>query len=344
MLDPERLLSAMPLIGDQVKIVYFLTSYQSPKLLIRTLRTIRRGDPDAHIVLHHDTFQSQISEGEFADLGVHLFTSDHPIIWGDLTLEAVRWRVFRWMLAELDFDWVVLLSEQDYPIAALPEFHKYLAQGSFDAVIDAQLVDPAADFDDVEEIRNRCSYSYAALPNTGLARRFSPGTRAKLRRSRVILYSACNRAQPWIHFQTFPEALQLPTKIGVRRSSERFRPDFSFWFHSAWYALSRRAVEHVIRFLDANPEFVRFAARSIIPLEFATGSIVLNDPQLRVKNAAIHYVRFDQPGSARPDFLHEADLPAVFNSGCFFARKFSLDDTRVLDLLDERVLAGLSAH
>ncbi len=327
-----------------MRIVYFLTSYQSPKLLVRTLRTIRQSDPTGHIVLHHDTFQTPISEAEFAGLGVHLFTSDHPIIWGDLTLEAVRWRVFRWMLAELEFDWVVLLSEQDYPIAALADFHTYLGQGGFDAVIDAQLVSPTADFDDVTEIRKRCSFSYTALPNTGLTRRLSPAAQARLRRSRVLLFSACNRAQPWIRFQTFPEPLHLPTKVGLRRSSERFRPDFPFWFHSAWYALSRRAVEHVIRFIDAHPDFVRFAERSIIPLEFATGSIVLNDPQLRVENAAIHYVRFDQPGSARPAFLHEADLPAALQSGCFFARKFSLDDTRVLDLLDERVLTPPVTH
>jgi hypothetical protein len=48
---------------------------------------------------------------------IHVMTSDSPIIWGNIDLETVRGWVFRWTLENLDFDWLIMLSEQDYPIA-----------------------------------------------------------------------------------------------------------------------------------------------------------------------------------------------------------------------------------
>ena len=48
---------------------------------------------------------------------IHVMTSDSPIIWGNIDLETVRGRVFRWTLENLDFDWLIMLSERDYPIA-----------------------------------------------------------------------------------------------------------------------------------------------------------------------------------------------------------------------------------
>jgi len=130
---------------------------------------------------------------------------------------------------------------------------------------------------------------------------------------------------------------RLPTRIGIRASKTPFDAAFPCWFIDCWYALSRKALEHVTDFVDTHPEFVRYYARTVIPLESATGSIVLNDAELTVDNRSLHTIRFSAPVSGRPDVFGYADLDYLRSSGGVFARKFESTDTDVLDELDKTI-------
>lgn len=322
-----------------MRIAYFITSYQSPDAVLRLVKTIRRGDPDGHIVCHHDVHSSSIDEAAVRELGVHLLTSDHRIIWGDMTLEALRWRAYQWMLDNLDdFDWIVLLSEQDYPIAPLAELKQHLAESACDALLPGERVDRIANLDNRRDALLRYGFTYWLMPQTGLARRLPARLKHHLRRARVIACSRANDLQSWVNFYIFPEALDLPTRVGIRREQPGYRADFPAWFHPAWFALSRRAAERVIRFIDEHPDYESYVSRTVIPLESATGSILFNDPAITVKSEVIHYVRFGDLESGRPDIFGAADVDALTTSGHYFARKFSLGDAAVLDLLDAHVL------
>lgn len=325
-----------------MRIAYFITSYQSPAAVLRLVDTIRRGDPDGHIVLHHDVHNTPIDEAAVRASGVHLLTSDHPIVWGDMTLEALRWRAYRWMLDNLeDFDWIVLLSEQDYPIAPLSQLKKHLEESGCDALLPGERADQVENPDNRRDAILRYGYDYRLMPRTGIARRLPPRIAHYLRSARVIAYSKVNDLQSRVQFYVFPEALDLSTKIGLRRRCVGWRPDFPAWFHPAWFALSRRAAEHVIRFIDDHPDYASYAATTVIPLESATGSILFNDPELTVRSSVIHYVRFGDPESGRPDIFDVTDVEELVTSGHYFARKFALADTAVLDALDTHVLGGI---
>ena len=322
-----------------MRIAYFITSYQSPEAALRLVSTLRRGDPEGQVVVHHDVHQTAIDEGAVRAAGAHLLTSEHPIGWGDMTLEALRWRAYRWILDHLDdVDGIVLLSEQDYPIAPLAELKQHLAESDCDALLPGEQADRVENPDNRRDAVLRYGYTYRKMPTTGLARRLPGRLPHYLRSARVILYSRLNDLQSRVQFYVFPEALGLPTKIGLRRPVVGYRPDFPAWFHPAWFALSRRAAEHVVRFVDSHPDYESYAAATVIPLESATGSILFNDPELTIRSAVIHYVRFGDPESGRPDIFGVDDVPELVSSGHFFARKFGLGDTAVLDLLDAHVL------
>ena len=322
-----------------MRIAYFLTSYQSPDAVLRLVRTLRRGDPDCHIVLHHDVHRTPLDQDAVREAGVHLLTSDHPIVWGDMTLEALRWRAYRWMLDNLDgFDWVVLLSEQDYPIAPLAQLKARLESADCDALLPGERADQVEDLNARRDTILRYGYEYRTMPSTGIAGRLPARLKHVLRRARVFAYSRIGDVQKRVHFYFFPEALDLPTKLGVRLPQLGYRPDFPAWFHPAWFALSRRAVECVVQYVEAHPDYVRYAARTIIPLESATGSILFNDPSITTIWSVIHYVRFSDPASGRPDVFDLDDVDELVNSGHFFARKFPLGDAAVLDALDSHVL------
>jgi hypothetical protein len=112
------------------------------------MKIVRRALPGAPIVVHLDVFQTPFDSSLFAGMpDIHVMTSDSPIIWGDIDLETVRWRVFRWTLENLDFDWLIMLSEQDYPIAPLRNLENRLAtsDAGADAIVGGVAIEKIKD-------------------------------------------------------------------------------------------------------------------------------------------------------------------------------------------------------
>jgi hypothetical protein len=321
-----------------VRLAYFITSYGAGPQLDRLVRTLRRGDPDAAVVVHHDPSTHRLDPDLFADLpDVHLLTAAEPIIWGDITLEAARWRVFRWILDNLDVDWVMLLSEQDYPVAPAAELHAHLAGGGADAYLYGM---PIADIGD-DELRRECEkrylYQYVSLPSSGIERRLPGSWQRRLKQLRRKAFGAVARLQRQVLFYATPEALDLPSRIGLRARRTPFDADFPCWLNDSWFAASRTALTHLLDHLDAHPELVRYYERTVIPLESATATVLLNDPTLTITRTSFHEIRWTDPRSGRPDVFTTDDVDHLLTSGAYFARKFGSADIEVLDRLDAMI-------
>jgi len=318
----------------KLRLAFFLTSYGPGEQLHRLVTTLRRAEPNAPIVIHHDRFQNELDGELFADdPDVHILTSDAPIVWGDMTLEAARWRVFRWILENLDIDWVVLLSEQDYPIKPLSALRERIAASCADAFILGERIDRVEDPERAREGEKRYLYQYTSLPSSGLEKRLPRPVARVVRPVRHMLFSAINRLQKRVLFYMTPRALGLATRVGVR-PTPLFDDDFPCWVNDCWCTLSRTALEHLVRYLDEHPEFVRWYERTVIPLESATATVLFNDPELHVSNQTLHEIQWSSARDGRPDFFHEGDLGLLRESDAFFARKFSSDQPGVLDALD----------
>ncbi|HEV7950222.1 MAG TPA: beta-1,6-N-acetylglucosaminyltransferase, partial [Glaciihabitans sp.] len=164
--------SDVPPSAEAVRIAYFISSYGSGAQLLRLVLTLRHAEPDSPIVIRHDVFQNKLDPDLFANVDqVYVLAGDQPITWGDMTLEAARWSVFRWILTHLDVDWVVLLSEQDYPIRPLSELRQQIVDSRADALLVGERVDHIADPELRREFELRYFYNYTSLPNIGLERR-----------------------------------------------------------------------------------------------------------------------------------------------------------------------------
>jgi hypothetical protein len=137
---------ASPPTSQDVRIAYFITPYQSVEQLLRPMKILRRAQPGAPIVVHLDVFRTPFDSSLFAGIpDIHVMTSDSPIIWGDIELETVRGRVFLWTLENLDFDWLIMLSEQNYPIAPLRNLENRLATSDADAIVGGVTVEEIKD-------------------------------------------------------------------------------------------------------------------------------------------------------------------------------------------------------
>lgn len=125
--------------------------------------------------------------------------------------------------------------------------------------------------------------------------------------------------------------LRLPIK-------RRFPQGFVAYGGSAYWCLSREAVDHIRHFLGAHPAFYRFFTHVDVPDEIIFHTILLNSP-LRgsLVNDDLRYI--DWTRQPLPAILGVDDFEALASSPKLFARKF---DPRVhaeiLDLVDRELL------
>ena len=157
--------------GGYLRIAFFVSAYRSSAQLTRLVHTMRRAEPEAPIVIH-DSFDLPLQPDLFASVSdVHVLRTDRRIVWGDMSLESARWEVFRWVRRNLDIDWLVLLSEQDYPIAPLAVLRTRLARGGADAVMFGRRIE-ALPADGLRiECTRRYLYRYFSFPSLRIEQR-----------------------------------------------------------------------------------------------------------------------------------------------------------------------------
>ena len=72
-------------LNSDLQIVYFISSYRSSRQLMRLVHTLAMIEPNSQIVIHHDSSGFVMDKLLFWGMPqVHLLTSEHPIVWGDI--------------------------------------------------------------------------------------------------------------------------------------------------------------------------------------------------------------------------------------------------------------------
>lgn len=323
------------------RVLYFVTSYRRPEQVLRLVGTIGQESPGAEILIHHDQFRSRLDAAEVTRVTrrARLLSSPAPLKWGDFSVVDMHWRCFEWALDRVDFDWLIMLSEQDYPVWPLAKTEGLLQDSGSDIFVRAEPVD-ATDRGPDALSYHRYFFSYAEVPGAAIAQRYPVPWARAWRRWRQRAVNRINR-QPgrMIRAETYPDG--MPTRFGVRRNTTPFSSSFPCWVGEAWFSLSRPAVAEVVSFSKSHPFYRRYYIRTIVPEESATVSIVLNSPRLRVEARNLHFERWSDRYSGHPDVLRRDDLDEIIGSGMPFARKFDLDtDAGVMGALDaERRLA-----
>ena len=206
-----------------MRTAFLVLNHRPPAQLLRLLRTLRSGDRDAPLVVHHDRFRSNFNESALEPLGsAHLLTSDVPVKWGDFSIVDVYWQSLAWMLEHVEFDWVVVLSAQDYPIKPLRALEDMLSQSDADVFMHAEKIDDIAYGRGRWERRRRYLYQYRDRPAAPV-----PAHAGVLHRvghlTQEFVFASLNILQPYVHFYKLPDG--LPRCVGVRARSTPFERD-----------------------------------------------------------------------------------------------------------------------
>jgi hypothetical protein len=298
-----------PVSAPAVKLAYLVVSHRNPRQVLRLVGALTEG-PAAHVFVRHDQRQSRLAAADVEQAGGRLIDDGLPVEWGAWSQLHMLLASLERVAGELDPDWLMLLSGQDYPLRPLAQIEQRLASTGHDAYLrdSWQLQTHGLPPPPADEFFLR--YAYFHLP--------APALRWFPRRLRRAVYYR-----------------DRPRRLGIRLPRLPFGEDLRCWVSSDWPTLDRRALQSVLTTKREERRLMRHYRRTVAPAESFFATALMNDPALRVADDDRRFVRF-RPGAPSPDVLTSTDLAELQSSGADFARKFDTGvDARVLDLLDE---------
>ena len=316
-----------------MSVLYLITSHRDPDQVLRLARTLRRGSPGSAIAIHHDRSRSTLDPAPFQEMDdVYLLPFSVPVEWGGMSIVEMNLRSFRWVLRHLEFDWLILLSGQDYPIRPLHEIEAALRSADHDGFLEAPAeVSDRIAVPDPSRIRYsfafRYFYRYVTLPRW--PRNVPPRVRRPMS---AALWKVLPRVQDVVFLHPMPAGERA--RLGFRRLRTPFTESFRCYKASPWFTLRWRAVERLAVIGPREQSLWRYYRRTAIPDESYFQTILFNDRSFRFHPDNMVFSKWN-PGSGSPEVLTRADVPELVRSGKFFARKFDVTvDPATLDDVD----------
>jgi hypothetical protein len=253
-------------VSDRPRIAYLVTSHRLPEQVLRLVTLLRRGSPQATILVHHNDVECTVDRAALAAVGADVVEPPTPVQWGEFSQVAMLLRCIRRLLAGSPFEWLVLLSGQDYPIRPLDEVERELGTRGFDAYIEMFRCERPASYADYDEFASRYHYRWHVVPNAlrGPALWLAP------------------HVQPFVRARTLPAGL----RIGVPARRSPFGAGLVCHYGPDWFTLSRRAAEAVERFADDRPDVVRHFRQTLCPSESFVHTILAGEPGLTLATIA----------------------------------------------------------
>lgn len=295
---------------------YLLFTHRNIPGIARLVQTIQRQDPDGEIWISHDQegeagVETLAQPGKVTVvLGHHRERGDFSLLSGTLELMEVA------VTGQADF--FVCLSGEDYPCRPLGEMREDLAISGDGWLHTFPALDPVESDWAYGLARQRYHFRWFVGPKipTSWSRRLRP-------------LHALNRVQPWF---------RVNVAYGRLRVAARRRPllaDSDWYGGSAWWTLSREAVEHVLEITRSREDLMDWARHSIAVDESFFQTVLSTAPGLSFDGDGRRYFDFAATGLGHPKNLTVDDLPAIRASNAYFCRKVNDDD--LVERLDDLI-------
>lgn len=297
------------------KVAYLILAHKEPEQLARLIR--RLGQPGARFFVHID---AKASLAGFAAClsalpeDVTLVRERENGLWGDLGIVKATINGLEQIGREFhDFDHVVLLSGQDYPIKSAEEITDF-----FDAHRGTTFME-------------REAYPVARLRGGGLHR--VHGHTFTFLGKRRTYHPRANRPR----MSRSERLINLVLGARVAFMRERVMPlEMKPYYGSQWWSMSRETARDVVEFVRRTPGYVRFYEHALLPDEGFFQTIVMNtDVAEETVDDNLRLVVFE-PRAPHPVTLDETRMDQILGSKALFARKFE-PGSPVLDAIDEVV-------
>jgi hypothetical protein len=310
-------------------VCYLIQSHTCSPQIYRLVRILKKSSPSAYVVISHDFANHQLDTSPLLDLpGVKVLEKTASGIRGDFSLVQAYLDTLRWLFNNnINFDWIINLSGQDYPTQPLQKFERLLRKTQYDGFLEwFDVLSPDSHWK-MREGRDRYFYRYwrskKALSNWQI----------KLLRPLQLL---ANHTQPFIRVN-----LYYGLMVGLHNSIHPFRQNFCCYGGSYFKTLSRKCAEYLYKDFCENTQLVNYYRDTRQPDESYMQTVLINSNLFNFCADNLMYVDFSaQTYDGHPRKLTSEDFPKLQDCNYYFARKFDLSlDSTILDELDRLILA-----
>ncbi len=285
-----------------MRIAYLLLVHTNPQQINQLVRALDNGKNQ--FFLHVDQksdIASSIDEGD----RIHLINNRISVKWGDFTLVEATIALCQEALKKREeFDYMVLLSGQDYPLKSNKEIESFL-----------------------EANKGKQFFKVRKFPfdewghhSGGMDRLTVYFPKWMIDRS----YKTWFMRTQWIKISKF---------LGIQRKVDFF-PDY--YGVSQWFIASTEAIQYIIDYLNNHPQLLKFFNNTFIPDEVMFNTIIMNSPfkDQVVPDDKRHLVW--TTGDENPLVFRAKDFEELMGMDALYARKFDERiDSEIMNMIDE---------
>lgn len=117
-----------------MKIVYYLMTHKNECQIKRLIERLLTGS-NSFILIHHD-YSKGMPLAIQKTANVQVIKNYVPVKYGHISISQAMLRGIQWLEEEsLDFDWLLMLSGQDYPVRPIHQIEAFIENTSYDAFI-----------------------------------------------------------------------------------------------------------------------------------------------------------------------------------------------------------------
>ena len=302
-----------------MKVVYFIQSHKNPVQISRLVGVIKQSSSNSLVLISHDfnCCQLDLSDLKQQFSGIEVIKRNKSARRGDNSVLEIYLDAINWLYEhDYNFDWLICLSGQDYPIQPISQIEAFLAQTEYDAFMEYWDVLSQKSPWGIEAGHKRFYSQYISLPD------WSKWWLRKL-----------SRIEPFI------PSLKVQWRfasIGWGASLVPFTDTFKCYGNWYWNTLSRQCIDFLKNYLEENPQFLEYYRKTLAPEESLIATVLVNSQQFNIKNDCLRYLDFPSQLFGYAQSLTVDHYEELARSDCHFARKFdSESDDKILDLIDE---------
>jgi Core-2/I-Branching enzyme. len=231
------------------KVCYFIQSYKQFEQILRLVTTLRRLSPNAVIILSHSLKGCPLDESSLKDQGVHIRYAEGGR--GTFSLTKAYLDAIEWLLSnEIEFDWFINLTAQDYPIKPKGYIEEVLSTTEYDGFLEYFHVLSSECPWSREELESRYFYQYHPI-----IKELSSYQKKLFAPLKLI-----NRVQPYFRIRN-----DFDLRLGIFRG-QIFHENFRCYGGSYFTVLSRKCVEYIRAFMTNNHDIIDYFKEYVFPM------------------------------------------------------------------------------
>lgn len=302
-------------------VAYVIASHKNPAQTTRLACKLAARSSSSFVFIHHDYSASHLRHNFFKAVpNVEIIPKSVNVEWGDISQVQMMLHCMEYILSKKpNFDWIVFISGQDYPIQPVSEIESFLAATEYDGFLTH--FSSATGKNVASTIYARYYFSYFKLPKHWRLLKVYKRMAEMTRNSKSI--------------RVFLGSSNVAPRIGIRNHIPLFDDGFICYKGQPWIIINRRCVNYLLQTIRDRPKIINYYSRTLNPDESIFNTILANNSTLRLKNDYMRYIEWPSVTSAHPKVLCVSDYANIVSSGKHFARKFDITvDAEILDMLD----------